>query len=278
MRPMRYAAILLASVIAAAPAGDDPDALIRRANAAFAAGDVDAAESLYSDAEERTGDPGLIAFNKAAVLFARHDYYGAEVHYARSLDDAACPADRAIRAWFNRGSCLLRRGGSAEVYRSAVACFEKCLALKPDDAPLAADARRGLELAKLLWAEENRRAAKPQTPNAPPPEEFPEPPPSALDGMEPGTPEPGMSNTGPNGMRPSTAPEPIAKTGTSPDSAKAAGNNPQLQPLKDANQVAPLSPEETRRYLQQTEERLRRERQGMLRTIYGPDRPGVKDW
>ena len=89
MRSMRYAVILVACILAgAAPAGDDPDVLLRRANAAFAAGDVDTAESLYTDAEERTGDPGLIAFNKAAVLFARHDYYGAEVHYARTLDDA----------------------------------------------------------------------------------------------------------------------------------------------------------------------------------------------
>ncbi len=265
--------------MSAAPVGEDPDALIRRANAAFASGDLETAAALYTEAEERTRDPGLIAFNQAAVLFANQDYYGAEVHYARTLDDAACPRDRAVRAWFNRGSSLLRRGGSADVYRSAIACFEKCLELKPEDAPLVADARRSLELAKVLWAEENRKAARPQTPNTPPPEEIPDPPPT-LGGMEqePGAMEPGTSNTGPNGMRPIPSREPVGKNGTDPTDAKAAGNNPQLQPLKDSDQVAPLSPEETRRYLDQTAERLRRERQGMLRTIYGADRPGVKDW
>jgi hypothetical protein len=95
---------------------------------------------------------------------------------------------------------------------------------------------------------------------------------------EPGTLDPGMSSTGPNGMRATPSSEPIGKNGANPSDAKAAGNNPQLQPLKDIDQVAPLSPEETRRYLQQTEERLQRERQGMLRTVYGPARPGVRDW
>ena len=60
--------------------------------------------------------------------------------------------------------------------------------MKPKDAPLVADARRSLELAKVLWADENRKAAKPQMPNTPPPEEFPDPPSTPLGGTEP---EPG---------------------------------------------------------------------------------------
>src|SRR5262245_42283796 len=114
---------------AAAPPTEPPDDLIRRANAAFEKGDAEAADALYAAAEERTADPGLVAFNKAAVLFKRGGFRDAELHYARVLEDKACPPDRAAKAWFNRGTCLLRRGGTASVYRSAVACFERCLDL-----------------------------------------------------------------------------------------------------------------------------------------------------
>jgi hypothetical protein len=63
-----------------------------------------------------------------------------------------------------------------------------------------------------------------------------------------------------------------------PAGTATAGNNPLLQPLPDTDQTQSLSPEDTRAYLRQTEERLRREREGLLRALAGPDRPGVRDW
>lgn len=274
--------VLLPAVSAAAPPPADTDELIRRANAAFEKGDAEAADALYAAAEERTADPGLIAFNRAAVLFRKGDFRDAELHYARVLEDRACPPDRAARAWFNRGTCLLRRGGTPAAYRSAVACFERCLDLDPADEPLKADARHNLELAKLLWVEANRKAAKPETPNSdPPPEERPDPPP-AFGGADPqpGNPEPGGSDNA--GKNPQPVPTPAAgptPKGTPKDAdAKAPGNNPNLPVLKDDDRLQPLSPEDTREYLKRTEDRLRRERQGMLRMLYGPDRPGVRDW
>ena len=175
----------LIGLIAAAPSGE-PEDLIRRANAAFLAGDAEAADSLYAAAEERTGDPGLVSFNKAAILFQKGEFYAAEVHYARTLDDSACPPPRAARAWFNRGTCLLRRGGSPSVFRSAIACFDRCLDSNILDEPLKADARHNLELAKLLWAEANKKAAKPETPNAPTFEERKPEPPVPQTGLDPG--------------------------------------------------------------------------------------------
>ena len=56
------------------------------------------------------------------------------------------------------------------------------------------------------------------------------------------------------------------------------GASPKLQPLPDDDQVRPLSREATLAYLRQTEERLKRERQLLLRSVAGPDRPGVRDW
>jgi tetratricopeptide (TPR) repeat protein len=254
--------------------------LIRRANAAYLQGDLAAADQLYAAAEERAADPGLVAFNKAAVLFQQEKFRDAELHYTRVLDDMACPPDRAARAWFNRGTCLLRRGGSAPVYRSAVACFERCLDLNPADESLRADARHNLELAKLLWVEANRKADKPETPNRPPQEELPDaPPPLGGAEQEPGATEPGGAE-GPNGLRPIPKPVPAPAAGGRPweTDTKAPGANANLQTLKDTDQVQPLSPEDTREYLRRTAARLERERQEMLKLLYGPDRPGVRDW
>ena len=63
-----------------------------------------------------------------------------------------CPADRAARAWYNRGTCLVRRGGAAAVYRSAISCFDRCLESPVADAPLKANARQNLQKALSLQA------------------------------------------------------------------------------------------------------------------------------
>jgi tetratricopeptide (TPR) repeat protein len=281
-RAATAAAVFVASSAAVLAAGSADD-LIRRANAAVLAGDPAAADPLYADAAERTTDPGLVAFNTAAVRFAQGRFYEAEVLYARTLDDRACPPARAARAWFNRGVCLLRRGGDAAAYRSAVACFERCLDSPAADPPLAADARHNLELAKLLWAEAARKSARPENPNTPAPEDMPEPPPPQRGGdeQEP-TPDPNGKDGSPT---PSDAkqtkqsgPQATKDFGTKTDDRATQGANPKLQPLPDDDKARPLSIDETRAYLRQTEDRLRRERQLLLRSIAGPDRPGVKDW
>ena len=67
-RTVRLAVLLVPFalfLLAAAPA-ESPEDLIRRANAAFLAGERDEADRLYAAAEERTADPGLVAFNRAA--------------------------------------------------------------------------------------------------------------------------------------------------------------------------------------------------------------------
>lgn len=279
--PVAAALFLLstAAVLTAAP-GDD---LIRRANTAVLAGDPAAADPLYAAAAERTADPGLVAFNTAAIRFGQGRFYDAEVLYARTLDDRACPPARAARAWFNRGVCLLRRGGEVAAFRSAVACFERCIDSPAADPPLAADARHNLELAKLLWAEAARKAARPENPNAPAPEEQTDPPPPQRGGAEPDTtPDPhGKDGT------PTPSDQKVTKQAGAQQTKDAGpkateqanqGASPKLQPLPDDDQVRPLSREATLAYLRQTEERLKRERQLLLRSVAGPDRPGVRDW
>jgi tetratricopeptide (TPR) repeat protein len=266
-------------VAAAPPSTQSPDELVRRANEAFRAGDADAADVLYATAEELTADPGLVAFNRAAVLFERGQFRDAEAQYARVLDDAACPPERAARAWFNRGTCLLRRGGSASVYRSAIACFEHTIDSAAADEPLRAEARTNLELAKLLWNEARKKADEKKSPNDPPPEEEkPQPRPQEPDRGHTGD-DPGGADPGGVGKKP-VGTQPVPKTGIqpTPNDQKTAGNNANLDVLKDTSEVQHLSPEDTRAYLEEMAKRLKRERRAMLETLYGPDRPGLPDW
>lgn len=275
----------VALVAAAPPHADTPEELVRRANDAFRAGDPDAADKLYAAAEERTADPGLVAFNRAAVLFEQGAFREAEKHYDRVLGDAACPAGRAAKAWYNRGTCLLRRGGTMSVYRSAAACFENTLASAAADEPLKADARHNLELAKLLWNEERKKAAKPEeeSPNKrPPPEEDrqPRPEPEKPGGLDPnGGPENTNNGTDPRpGSQPQQQVQPKDGSKPAPTEQKVAGNNANLQMPEDKDEVQKLSPEDARAWLKDSSKRRKRELHSLLETLYGPERPGVRDW
>jgi tetratricopeptide (TPR) repeat protein len=256
--------------------------LVRRANAAFRAGDAEAADSLYAAAEERAADPGLVAFNRAAVLFERGQFRDAERHYDRVLADVACPPERSAKAWYNRGTCLLKRGGSMGVYRSSVACFENTLDSPAADEPLKADARHNLELAKLLWLEEAKKEQKKDPPspndNTPPEEQHrPQPEPQ----QQPGTQEmnPGRENTAGTAPKPgSQAVQQADGSKPSPTEQNVAGNNPNLPVPKDEGDVQPLSPDDARAYLKETSKRRKRELRALLETLYGPDRVDVRDW
>lgn len=275
---------VLAVLTAGSPPADLPDDLIRRANAALRQGDPTTADQLYAAAAELATDPGLVAFNQGAAAFARGDFREAEVLYARALADAECPPERAARAWFNRGTALLRRGGTAAVYRSAVACFERCLESPAADAPLRADARFNLELAKLLWDQARRAEGRRDGPNTPPPPEDPDrdPPPST---GRPPRPEPASGSPDPRsrpgdgpGILPPPGPDPSAPPLPSAGSRPAPGGTPHPPDLEDRATLQPLSPEDTRRHLRDIAARLRHDRRALLRTLYGPPQPGIFDW
>jgi tetratricopeptide (TPR) repeat protein len=265
-------------LLAAGPSTEND--LIRAANAAFLRGDTDPADTLYSQAEERTGDPGLVAFNRAAVLFQRGEFREAEIHYARVLEDKACPPERAARAWFNRGTCLLKRGGSPAVYRGAVSCFERCLESLAADEPLKADARHNLELAKLLWFEANKVAPRKEKPNDPPPPDI-EPPPSKNNGaQDPGATEKADPAGGPTGtqlqQQPVMGKVPNSTPATTP--VQTPGTNSTLPVVHDDTPLQQLSREDAQEILRRADVRMRREREKMNEMLHGLGRPGVRDW
>jgi hypothetical protein len=300
-RPARLAvcllplAVCLCLLAAAPPQSETPEELIRRANELFPT-DAEAAGKLYAAAEERTADPGLVAFNRGAVLFDRAAkavpaeryslYFKAEEQYDLALKDAACPPERAAKAWFNRGTCLLSRGGALSVYRSAIACFEHALDSPAADDDLKKRAEHNLELAKLLWNEERKKAAKPdeESPNKKlPPEEEPQQQPRP-EPEKPGGTEQNPADTGNAGAtqpkigtQPQAVPQPNTGDKPTPADQKTVGNNANLQVPQDQDQVQKLSPEEARAYMKETSKRRKRELHSMLETLYGPDRPGVRD-
>lgn len=277
MRSRRALPFAVLALCAADPLHDSAEDTIRAANAAFQRKDAAAAEKLYAAAEERTADPGLVAFNTATLLFQKDDFRDAELHYRRALEDKACPPDRAAKAWFNRGTCLVRRGGAAGVYRSAVACFERCLELEQPD-PAQHLVRDNLELAKLLWAEANRKEAKPKNPNEPVEEDFQNPPPAPPVGDPGGTTEPGGMTETATTPKIEQVPGAAANGNAQKTDAQAPGSKTNLPQLKDDDVLQPLTAEDTREYLRRTADRLKKDRQAMLSTLYGPDRAGVKDW
>lgn len=274
---------LCITLVAAAPPAqlESPDEFVRRANEAFRADDKDTADELYAAAEERTRDPGLVAFNRAAILFERGEFREAEKHYDRVLDDAACPADRAAKAWYNRGTCLLNRGGSMSVFRSAIACFEHTLDSAAADEPLKADARHNLQLAKLRWVEEAKKEKEkkndPPSPNNETPQE--ENPRKQEPEMQPGGADANQANEKNGGSK--LGPQAMQKKENAvPTSAdqNTAANNPNLQPLIDNQQVQQLSPDEARAILKETSKRRKRELHSLLESLSGPPRADVRDW
>lgn len=264
-------------LMAADPLHESAESTVRAANAAFKNKDTEAAEKLYAAAEEKTADPGLVAFNKATLLFQKEDFRDAELHYRRVIRDKACPPERLAKAFFNCGTCLVRRGGSAGVYRSAVECFEKCLDLDQHE-PAPALVRENLELAKLLWADANKKEAKPKNPNEPVEDDFQNPPPQPPATEQGGTTEPNGKNEAATQPKIEQVPGAAPNGGAKQTDMPQAGNKSNLPHLKDEDTMQPLTADDTREYLRRAAERLKKDRQAMLGTLYGPDRPGVKDW
>jgi tetratricopeptide (TPR) repeat protein len=263
-----------------------PEDYVRQGNAAFDRADYQAAVDLYSKAEDRTTDPGMVAFNKAAALYrlaAQPDNDSrraalnreAEQSYRRCLEDADGP--RQAQALYGLGNSLLQQGDrGADVLREAVRCYERVLA-HPDVAAvpdLADDARFNLELAKLLLLQ--APAGNPNKPNDPNSDENkdkdpPRPPDQPRGQADQGT------NTGqkPVGVGDRVKPEP----GTTPiKTDEMAPGEGKLPPVPDKDEPVALSPEDAREHLLRATERVLRERREYQRRSVKPPARDVKDW
>lgn len=270
------AGIGLALLSAAPPSS--PEDWQREADAAFSRGDLAAAEHLYAAAAERSSDPGLVAFNRGVLLFARGEFRDAETHFRRCLADTTIPPERRANALYNLGTSQLRRGTASEIYRSAVENIEAGLRTGLLNETVSADARHNLELAKLHWAQARLKDSKPDNPNDPPLEEKPErPPPKPESGPTEVGPDAG---TGPDGS--GTAPRAIPFSGGTTGGANAAeaktAGSGSLPVLTDTDGVQKLTPEDTHAYLARIGHRLTKDRRDTAQLVAGPDRKNVRDW
>jgi Ca-activated chloride channel family protein len=152
-RGLSAGVVLLAlALVSAAPLAAVDDR-IRAGNDAFTRSEFKQALDLYTEAENCTLDPGLVAFNKAAALYELKQFKEAAEHYRRCLaDDAALP-ERRRKAWYDLGTALLAAssGTDRELLRQAVDAFRSGLELTPDAGNLRDDTRYNLELAQRLW-------------------------------------------------------------------------------------------------------------------------------
>jgi hypothetical protein len=245
------------------------------------AGDDAAARVAFDQALAHSGDPGKIAFARGCFEYQRGYYRQAELWFARAAADQASPAVRVGRAWYNIGICQLQRGGEAAVYHSAIVHLRRAVHSGGLEGVWLAQARRHLELAKLLW-DEARRREDPRHSSARPPTSDEEP----TTDRPPSTTVAGRDDTAPSqasalsNSAPPLAPPlpPSASAQAPPPTAVPVAGAGQLEALRDTATVQKLTPEDTRAYLLQTAERLQRERRELLRSLYGPERPDVRDW
>lgn len=233
------------------------DDWIRQGNAAVAEGELDKALAFYEKAEADTTDPGLVAFNKAAVLYRLKRYREAEQHYLRCLDDRQASPARQAQALFNLGAALLRQADDKDVAMldRAVDAFSTCLTQRDLDPKLATDAQYNLEMARWLRFKAT-------------------PPPSPKDQENHPSPQKNKKETKPSGKEKTDDPGKSSKEVRDDKTPGNKSGDPNLQPTLGEKLVGPgslqtlpdtaeplnLSPEDTARYLEELVERIRRQR------------------
>ncbi len=233
----------------------------------------DEAEAYYELAARETSDPGLIAFNRAHYRFVQGDYREAELFYLRCLEDREIPETRKAEALYNRGVCLIMRGGQATIFRAAIASFEECLAMDVIGESLAHDARYNLELAKLLWSLALRSEANRPTPNESIPQEQAKASPELPRNDVPAEGDPNQKST------PTISEQQTNnKTGSESMTDHVKSGAGTLPVLKDTGEIQKLSLEDTETLLDRTALRLKAARLQNEALRAGPERPNVRDW
>jgi tetratricopeptide (TPR) repeat protein len=268
---------LLGMVLAAAPRLK-PEDLVRQGNKDWEQGDPASAVECYTQAEERSTDPGLVAFNKATSLYQLGRYREAELHYRRCLEDAE--GDRRIRACLGLANTLLQlaRNGAPSRLPDAIKLFKLCLGQANADAELLADAGHNLELARLIRLIADLAKPGEERSNRNPQE----------DGMrdasreneqKSGDQDPAVAMPDPKGkpqrVTPGRGEEKSTPVSDNQVPPPGKGN---LPPIPDTDELVTLPPEDAAELLRQTATRILRERQDFQRRSVPAAFPNVKDW
>jgi hypothetical protein len=276
----------LALLLVGATPEDDLDELIRKGNAAYARGErtsnadaarkeFEAALQFYQKAEEHALDPGLVAFNKAAVLYRLGQFRDADRCYRCCLEDGAAPTPRRLRALYDLGTSLLQ-GNTASDVRAlglAVRCLRRCR-LQTTDPDLRERAGHNLELARLLLMKAASDPANPgpkpkqedddqrtkKEDDLPGPEGDPQPQPGKVEGKGQAVPH-----------------DPTKGEQKAVETKEPSPGKGNLGTLPDNEELTHLDPRDTAAHLEQAARRIqgnqRAQRRSGERIL-----PNVKDW
>jgi len=268
---------LAMAAVAAAPVLR-PDDLVRQGNAAFARGDFAGAVELYARAEERTLDPGLVAFNEAAALYQLGRYRDAELHLRRCQEDAG--GSRHARVLYNLGNCLVQqaRGRNSQRLRQAIRNYEQCLELEDIEPELAADARHNLEVARLLLQQakssrDNQSDSSEEQGGATPQPE------DQRNDVKPGGDQ--AMTTLPNGT--DKAGQAVNQAGERNPAPSKTGQPPppgkgNLPPIPDEDELTEMSPEDAALHLKQAAARIVQDSRAYRERAVPAPPANVLDW
>jgi Flp pilus assembly protein TadD len=277
-RAIRISCLLLSLGVLAAAAPSEPVSLVRQGNMAFARGDFPTAVAWYTQAEERTLDPGQVAFNEGVGLYQLGQYREAELRFRRCREDAEGP--RHTRVLYNLGNCLLQQARATDTRRprEAVGLYEQCLQRADLEPALAEDVRHNLELARLLWqkakaSRDSQNSSDDETgSDKPQPEE-------AMNDAQQGAQQAGMTIPDGDGKPERVAEQPgdanvqAGKTDQPPPPGK--GN---LPPIPDEDELTSLSPEDAEEYLKRAAARILREHSEYRQRPMPASAANVRDW
>jgi tetratricopeptide (TPR) repeat protein len=248
----------------------EPDDLVRAGNVAFNRDGFEGALELYTRAEERTLDPGLVAFDKANALYRLGRFREAESHYRRSREDAV--GVRLARLLYNLANSLLQQSAARDASRlkEAIRLYEECLAQQQAEPAVLVDARFNLELAKLLLLQ--ARAGRTERSRGDNPENEDRPSnPEAID--ERGDLDSAAASLRGRPEAQERARAPQAQTEEAPPPGK--GN---LLPIPDSERLHVLSPEDAANYLDQAATRILREQREHRKRMTPAHSSNVMDW
>lgn len=267
--------MLVLGLLSAAPA-QKAEEWTRLGNDAFDKGDYEGAVRCYTQAEEHITEPGLVSLNKGAALYRLGKFADAEAHYSRCLEDAA--GERRARALFDLGNAVLQQGRDRDacMIERAIGYYEDCLRQEAVDSELGADVRFNLELARVLLrkAQAAKKANDSQNPkeDGSQPDERPDSNRGTGMDFEPGA----GGQTGRTRAVKRKPGEGQQTPGTSSQDPPPGKGN--LPPILDQDEMTPLSPEDTARYLEEVATRVLRERRENRKRGPVPISRHVMDW
>jgi tetratricopeptide (TPR) repeat protein len=269
--PLLVAALLLS----AAPA-EEAEQFVHQGDNAFERGDWQRAIDFYTRAEERSIDPGLVAFNKAAALYRLGQFREAELHYLRCRDDAT--GERLGCVLYNLANSIVQQAQDRDARRleEAIGDYEECLRGVDKASELAENAQFNLRLARALLVTAKTAKDRPDTENASPDETDTTPRDRSEDrrgaNARHGSAEERGKLHGSAERAGDAKGDPHATAQTPP---AGVGN---LPVLPDTDDLVPLTAEDTMAYLEQVAARVLRERAEHQRRARVPPATSVKDW